>query len=151
MIEIGYSREHNLVMARAQGRITLSELIKFHDDMDRLNVSANYRSLADYRRADLSDLSAADIKLSKQRGNEVAVHAGGNDRFELVVSQPLEFGLGRMYQMIDERDELSMKVFRNFDDAIEWLEVERETIDLLSAPFQESKKQKLQTADSPDD
>ncbi len=72
-IELGYSREHNFLMSRARGKIVLADLLVFHDRMDKLNVAADCRSLADYRSADLSSLSSSDIRRSKERGNEVAI------------------------------------------------------------------------------
>jgi len=142
VIELGYSREHNFLMSRATGKIVLADLLAFHDRMDKLNVAADYRSLADFRSADLSSLSSSDIRRNKQGGNEVAIRLGGNDRFALVVDKPFEFGMGRMYEMIDECDELTMRVFRSFDDAIVWLDVSKKTVGevlrLLKAPSSKS-------------
>jgi len=138
VIELDYSREHNFLMSRARGKIVLADLLAFHDRMDKLNVAADYRSLADFRSADLSSLSSSDIRRNKHRGNEVAIRAGGNDRFALVVDKPFEFGMARMYEMIDECDELTMRVFRSFNDAIVWLDVSKKTVGgllrLLKAP-----------------
>ncbi|MCZ6853198.1 MAG: hypothetical protein O7G86_04680, partial [Gammaproteobacteria bacterium] len=64
---------------RAQGKIVLADLLSLHDRMDKLNIAADYRSLADFRSADLSSLSSVDIRRNKERGNEVAIRAGGND------------------------------------------------------------------------
>ncbi|MFP6808286.1 MAG: hypothetical protein VB957_14085 [Pseudomonadales bacterium] len=89
----------------------------------------NRKTFADYREVDFSALSKKDILIAKKRAISNAVQARGNDRVALLTSSPLEFGLGRMFQMTEVNDALVMEVLQDVDEALHWLDLPYSTLE----------------------
>jgi hypothetical protein len=120
-------KSRRLVSTRAEGFLTIRELVKKQEDL--LN-HPDFDPLFDHL-FDMSGItSVEDLKVSElQRLASVRIFSASSRR-AIVAPGDLVFGFSRMYEVFSNSTEANYSVFRNRDDALKWLEVNPE--DLLS-------------------
>lgn len=113
----------NLRIHTITGIISTGEIMKhlrnFYSSPD---YSPAMNSLWDLRDADFSEVKPHEIRTLMEM---VKGHWGqnGSARSALLVTKDLDFGLARMYEMLmDGGTAGSVMVFRDHDEAVEWLE-----------------------------
>ena len=79
--------------------------------------------LADYRAIQM-DFSAEQISVMKHATNAMLTRRDASARTALVVSEPLYFGLARMYSMVEPTPAFEVAVFRDIADAEAWLGID---------------------------
>jgi hypothetical protein len=102
----------------AHGKLTLDEIKESAAAMKGLVDGPDVRSLWDLRDASF-DLDVAQV-------NDLAdtmklMFAGSTNQTAFLVSEDLEFGLIRMYEVLRGTKDVRISVFRDRDDAIAWL------------------------------
>lgn len=123
-----FSQTENFAIAVGSGIVTRADLFDIYDEIERSNIQPGYRSLADHRLSDFSKLSSQDIKEAKQQANTVFAGMGGNDRFAILTSRTLEFGISRMYEMTEESPLFKIRVFSEAEEALQWLDISAESL-----------------------
>ena len=119
-IETTYDLSKDLTIAKATGRMTAND---FHE------WRANYYSgtitsliLWDLTKAEVSDIKTEDlIDGARRTKNRAHVRRGG--KTAAVTSDPLVYGLSRMFEAHSEFEDMpfAVQVFRSVDKAREWL------------------------------
>ena len=127
-MQFHYNRSENIAITQGTGMITFSDFLGIYDEMAKARIDVGYRSIADHRAADFSRLTTTNIQQAKLRGNQVISDIGGNDRFAIVASNSLEFGMSRMFEMTRESPLFNMCVFSNIHKALLWLDISPETM-----------------------
>lgn len=79
--------------------------------------------LADYREIQM-DFSSAQISTMKQATNAMLIRRNASARTALVVSEPLYYGLARMYSMVEPTPAFEVAVFREMAEAEAWLGID---------------------------
>jgi hypothetical protein len=120
MIEKNVDTQHNLTIHRASGKITSQELLSsinsFYDG------SPTLYTLWDFSKAALSSISNESIRqmfsLVQNRGTNRQ-----NGKTAIVATKDLEYGMSRMFQIMSTDNEFpfTIKVFRSYDEAIQWI------------------------------
>jgi len=131
-INFYYDRAENVVLSQAYGQIASRDFLAFCDRLEEEKPAIGFRSFSDYRRADVSGLNREDVERIKSRRNEVAVNLGGKNRLALIVSGPLSFGLGRMFEQTQGIEELNISVFHSHEEALAWLELTAEKLEEIA-------------------
>jgi hypothetical protein len=120
---------YGLVLARAWDVLTSTELIaatnrigsdpRFHPDL---------RQLVDFR-------DATDVQLDAQGVRQLAALQlfAPDARRAFVMSTDVAYGMGRMYQMLREGPRDGLRLFRDMDAAIAWVDLTAERADVLDA------------------
>lgn len=119
----------SLILSRAWGVLTDQELrthlTAFSNDP---RFRPNFHQLADFREVtDLAVTSSGVRYLARE-----SPFTGGSRR-ALVVSSDAAFGLGRMFQILDDESAPEVEVFRDLDDALAWLGLTEAKAALLMA------------------
>ncbi len=119
-IKVLVDRHRRLTTHEVAGRITFEEIVsaleRFYSHTPTLHI------LWDFSQADASGLTNEDVKnimfFAKSR-----MHGRTGGKSALVGIGDLEYGLGRMYEILAEVYEhpIVHKVFRNCEEAVEWL------------------------------
>jgi len=123
-IEYKIDHERRIVLARGRGTLTVQDLFAYQHEV------WSHSELAGY--SELMDMSAVEhiARPSSERIQTLASLSAQMDapetvsKFAIVAPGDQAFGLGRMYEIYRELDELSTKqvaVFRTMAAALEWL------------------------------
>ena len=120
-IQYEVDREKRLMITRATGQLTPSELFSYLDAIiaDPANEQCDEIYLFDD--VDLSQVSSADVRTLARRAAEVS--SGDPFRVAFVAPRDADFGMVRMFQAFRELGDDRMAVFRTLDDACDWLGV----------------------------
>jgi hypothetical protein len=109
--------ERSLVRSRGWGVLTNRELLAHARALTRdPHFAPNFRQLADLRAVTDVQITAATIK-EMVRLNPFWTGA----RRALVITNDVLFGMARMYQILKDESPDELQIFRNMDDAIQWL------------------------------
>lgn len=120
-----------LVITRFTGRVTDAAFVELYtslmgDDDYRLGTN----ELADLRGVEALDLSAAALR----RVEEITAdrYAGSDESFRtaILASRDHPYGIGRMYEVFAEDGPEHVRVCRDPQSALEWLDVDPDDIDL---------------------
>lgn len=124
---IEYSIDKNLgvVFTSASGVLTEEELLEHKQDLiSNPDFGPGFVELSDVR--EISDLAISPAAIERF----VAQDESDSDllkdfKLAIVVSGALEFGMGVMYEMMSKKDIANVRIFRDLDQAKEWLQVPR--------------------------
>ena len=108
----------SLVLSRGWGVVTDRELL------------AHARALT----ADLRDVTDAQVTASTNKQMLVRLNPfGAGARRAMVVTCDVAFGMARMYQIPRDGSPDKLEIFREMDDALQWLGIVEAKAELLSA------------------
>ena len=120
-----------LVVTHFSGRVADDEFIELyrtmlHDDAYELGMN----ELADLRQVDDLDLSALALRRVEELTEER--YAGTEARFRSAIVAPRDksYGIGRMYEVFAEQGPENVRVCRDVPEALEWLELEPDAVEL---------------------
>ena len=119
-IETTYVLENDLSVVKAVGRISEADFQEWAQDFYSGQVTADI--LWDLTAADLSTITNDDIQeIARRAGAFSSKRKGGRSAF--VCGHDLAYGLSRAFEAYTMIDELpfQVQVFRDLDDAREWL------------------------------
>ena len=124
---IEYQIDHNrrFVLARGLGNLTAEDIFKYQREVWSLPEVKGYN--------ELMDMSNVENIVSPTHNNTVnlaQLSASMDDRkiptkFAIVASDPLAYGMGRLYEAyrnLNPRSTKEVRVFRSMNDAMEWIE-----------------------------
>jgi len=111
-------RERELVLSSGSGILTQEDV---SNHMERLSTDPdfdpNFSQVLDFTNVTAVEIRPDDIRRLAER-NIFSSHS----RRAFVVKDDLHFGLARMYEIYRElHGEMGIRVFRNFDDAMNWI------------------------------
>ena len=78
------------------------------------------RELSDIRGVSEFKVTSAGVRLMVASDVKM-VPEGGMHQLAVVASENVAYGMSRMYQTLDEPNIRTVGVFRNYEDAVEWL------------------------------
>jgi len=111
----------SVVLTRAYGDVSFEE-IQAH--IERLIVHsglpAPYLELYDTRTVTGYDLSTRDLRQLAARATELGARVRWG-RVAIVAARDLIFGIGRMFEAFTEHSLIEFRVFRELEEAEEWL------------------------------
>ena len=123
-IAIDIDPSRRLVHARCTGVVTLDEILQYEiDAVADPGFDPTFSEMLDLREADKLDLSGRSVRelVSYERSHEQYT---GARRVAFVAPQSLSYALARMYEMMDEESPMETQVFREYEEATAWLELE---------------------------
>ena len=112
-----------LVRTTATGVLTDEELLQHKRDLQGdPRFDASMKELSDIRGVERLDVTAEGVRraVAMDQGQADAL---GDYKLALVVSADVVFGMARMYQMMTEENIEGVGVFRDIEEALEWLGV----------------------------
>ena len=119
------NKEKNIRYHIVSGAIDVNELIKYLKGIyDASDFNSEMSVFWNLQKADSSAVSSKDVDiLSEYVGRQWG--KGGKSKAALVVSNDLDYGMSRMYQIMMEGPTHSkIQVFRDINEAEEWLKEE---------------------------
>lgn len=121
--------ERSLVRSRGWGVLTDRELLAHARALTvDPHFAPNFRQLADLREVTDVQITAATIK-EMVRLNPFWAGA----RRALVITNDVLFGMARMYQILKDESPDELQIFRNMEDALQWLGLADAKAEELSA------------------
>ena len=121
--------ERSLVLSRGWGVLTDRELLAHVRTLTAdPRFAQNFCQLGDLRDVTDVQITAATIR-EMVRLNPFWAGA----RRALVVTSDVVFGMARMYQILRDESPDELEIFREMDGALQWLGVDDEKAELLSA------------------
>lgn len=122
-IEYSIDKDLGVIFTTASEVLTESELLEHKRKLiSDPNFNPGFVELSDVR--EISDLaiSASGIeRLLAQDESDAELLKGY--KLAIVVSGALEFGMGVLYEMTSRENVMNVRIFRDFDQAKEWLEI----------------------------
>lgn len=103
------------------GLVTLERVVHTIDEMlDHSEFESGMPSLWDFRACEIAGFSTDELRQlgAVARGN---AERRGRARLAIVVSTDLQFGLSRMFAMLNELSHLEAVVFRDIVEAERWI------------------------------
>src|SRR5262245_10601393 len=111
-----------LILTTASGTLTDSDILQLKA---RLLADPRWkpgmRELSDVRTIDRLEVTAGGVAQMALRDESDAA-ALASYRLAIVVSHQLVYGMARMYQLFTEQSVPNVRVFRDMEDARNWLE-----------------------------
>jgi hypothetical protein len=118
-ISTDYDRKENVIYTKAEGVIKLDDIISYFSSIASIEPRKGYRVFADYSDAFL-ELNNQDLfEMVSIRKSMVDTNA--YIRIAVFCKKDLEFGLGRMYEVLLGKDNYDVTIFRSKDKARKWL------------------------------
>ena len=121
-ISAKYETEKDLTIVTAEGAISADDLLDWGNSYYEGRITPLI--LWDVTKADLSGIQSDKLrKIAEIMSRISEARRGGKTAF--VYDNPLEFGIGRMFQAYSEMEDMPFQVqsFRNFHEARKWLGV----------------------------
>jgi hypothetical protein len=111
-------KERRLVMSTGSGVLTMADLLAHQEKLRKdPDFDPSFSQLSDFTHITTVDLDGADV----QRLAQTTIFSPDSRRAFLVKSD-LAFGLARMFELLrDAEGEKGIHVFRNLNDALEWV------------------------------
>ena len=110
-----------LIRTTATGRVTGEELVAYYH---RLRSHPDFRSNLN-EIFDLTEVTAADVVAADVRRlsgvTEEFTRRGVTVKVAIIAPRDLEFGLARMYEMLQNQSKNDVRVFRDRADAEGWI------------------------------
>lgn len=117
--------ERKVVFARGLGVLTDEDVFGYQRDVWSRDDTCGYSEMMDMRGVERIALPSMD-RVRDLANLAAQMDAGEKgSKFAIVASSDLAFGLGRMYgayRGMNPKSAKEVKVFRNPEDALEWLE-----------------------------
>lgn len=112
-----------LVTHNVTGAIDVMEILhKISGLFDSGEFQGNYKILCDIRHGTIRKLSKEDL-LEIVSATEAYRHKRGTERSAVLVSEDIDFGLMRMFEAMLLESDRPIRIFRERDRAVEWLEL----------------------------
>lgn len=120
-IETSFDQKNNLTIHKVEGQITAKE-IKEKIETYYAGESITKNTLWDFTQADISNICANEY-LGLVNMTKVFAHLRKEGKTALVISDNVDYGIGRMYETLSEMEELSyeIRIFRGTKKAENWL------------------------------
>lgn len=120
-IRMVIERDNGLIRTTASGRLTGLDLVEYYR---RLRAHPDFRSnldeIFDATQVDAIDVTAEDVRTLSSITEEFTKH-GVPVRVAIVAPGDLEFGMSRMYELLQVQSINVLKVFRDRRTAEDWL------------------------------
>ncbi len=114
--------ESGIVIHDVEGKTTISDFIAAFERLtENPDYRLNYNVIWNLTTADLDSLTGADIQLLSKGIKERMKDREPGYKVAFVAGEDLEFGLSNMYKVYSEEMPLEIKIFRRFEDAVEWV------------------------------
>jgi hypothetical protein len=115
---IRIEKDRRLVMSTAYGVFNLADALEHQKQLQSdPDFDPSFSQLADFTQATKIDLTADEVRLLAQKSI-----FSPESRRAFVVKGDLAFGLARLFEILRETmGEQGIGVFRNLDDALEWV------------------------------
>ena len=116
-------QDRDLVYALGIGEVTYEDLLLHIEELaaDPKYISP-MKKLVDYRNSSLSSLSTENsIKITKKKA--LLYETFKNEKCAFVTTSDLDFGMTRLHGAHIEDSGIMTNVFRNFEEALAWLQV----------------------------
>ena len=119
-IETTFEMENGLTLVRGRGKLSIDDFHAWLEEYYPDRVTALI--LWDETEADLSALDAVALRDLVRRAKRMSGDRRGG-KGAVVYANPLEYGIGRMFQTFTEMEGLPYEVqsFQSFDEARKWL------------------------------
>ena len=117
-ITLGVDREHRLVTTTAWGQVTYEEIQSHLSEEEHLRATG-YPELIDAIGASTT-LTADEVRTLVNRTHDM-LRQGPFGPTAIASDNDVLYGMARMYEILAERDGISIGVFRNVPDAERWL------------------------------
>jgi len=114
-------RDRDMTILRVSGRITAREIIDAMEDYYQGELTTNL--VWDYTSSDVSAITSAQLhEISSVAKRYGPLRKDG--KTAIVAPDDLAYGLGRMYEILNEINEIPVQymIFKNLDDALSWFE-----------------------------
>jgi hypothetical protein len=121
-IETTYDLSKDLTIAAATGKMKAADFSEWTAEYYKGTVTRNV--LWNIEKADMSELRTEDLRNDAKHTKDLAeVRNGG--KTAIVTGSSLEYGMSRMLEAFYGIEDVpfEVQVFRNLDDAVEWLGV----------------------------
>ena len=117
------NQEHGVVLSTWVGVISDSDLLQSYKQLyEDERWKPGFHEIVDAREAQVSDVTSTGLRrLSSMVEGYVA---GVGFRTAIVASKDLHFGLARLYEAVSDASPETVMVFREMDEAIEWIGVD---------------------------
>ena len=128
---VGYTIDlaRSLVLSRGWGVVTDRELLAH-----ARALTADPRFARSFHQlADLRDVTDLQVTASTIREMVRLNPFGAGARRAMVVTCDVAFGMARMYQILRDGSPDKLEIFREMDDALQWLGIVEAKAELLSA------------------
>lgn len=111
-------KERRLVLSSGTGVLTVEDIQGHMDGLSRdPDFDPDFSQLADFSQITVVELSPDDIRRFAKR-----TIFSSQSRRALFVTNDLQFGLARMFEIHRELNgETGIRVFRSFDEAMDWV------------------------------
>jgi hypothetical protein len=115
-------KQYDVTIMAASGKITAGQIIDVLIDYYEGEFTSNL--IWDYTDADLTDIANADLQRISSASRRYT-HLRKKGKTAIVVTEPLGFGLGRMYEIINEMEENPVRynIFKTRQEALEWMRI----------------------------
>jgi hypothetical protein len=112
------NKEHRLVLSTASGVFTVADALAHQENLRKHpDFDPSFSQLMDFTQVTRIELKEEDV----QRLAQASIFSPDSRR-ALVTTSDVAFGLARMFEMLrDTMGEKGIRVFRNLDDALEWI------------------------------
>jgi hypothetical protein len=130
-IDYSIHTDLGLVRTRFTGRVTDDEFIDLYRRMlydDRYVLGTN--ELADLRDVDDLDISAVALRRVEEITEDRYADSGASFRTAILAPRDQSYGIGRMYEVFAEDGPENVGVFRVLAEALAWLEIDPDAVDL---------------------
>ena len=117
-ITLGVDREHRLVTTTVWGQVTYEEIQSHLSEEEHLRATG-YPELVDAIGASTT-LTADEVRALVNRTHDM-LRQGPFGPTAIASDNDVLYGMARMYEILAERDGISIGVFRNVPDAERWL------------------------------
>ena len=120
-----------LVVTHFTGRVSDGEFIDLYRAMfnDPAYVPGT-NELADLRGVETLNLSALALRRVEELTEERYAGTDAGFRTAIVAPRDQAYGIGRMYEVFAEEGPENVRVCRDVEDALEWLEVAPDALDI---------------------
>jgi hypothetical protein len=111
-------KAHRIVMSTASGIFDLAAALAHQEKLTQdADFDPGYSQLFDFRQVSKVALGPEDVRKIAERSVFWPC-----SRRAILVNNDLEFGFARIFEMLrDNAGEKGIKVFRNIDEALEWI------------------------------
>lgn len=118
-ITFSYDETANILYETATGKLTIEDFMKYRETVKHAGLKKNFRNLADYSQATLSLSPGQFREYVSTYKNITQIY--GNIKIAIIALNNHVFGIGRMFELILENENIQTEVFNSLKEAKEWL------------------------------
>lgn len=110
-------REQQIIITNASGRLTLDNMKKHMQTVQKHpDIEPDFNHIFDLREAVKIDITTGDVK-------QLAEFSFFNEQSKRAIVAPTDlfYGMSRMYEVFKNESSVNIKVFRNYEEAKEWV------------------------------